>query len=58
MAIDDLMRRLHARFGSDICDWARVMVSARSARLAGLPAVAHDRLRAAAEFRALMSSGR
>jgi hypothetical protein len=45
------MYRLFPRFGHDVCDWARVMMSCRAA---DLPSVRADRLRAAAEFRRML----
>jgi hypothetical protein len=48
MTIDQVYFKAFQRFGHDASDWASSMISARRVTL---PAVKHDRLRAAAEFR-------
>ena len=50
-----MMLLLYPSRGSVVCEWTRVMISARSA---ALPSVVHDRLRAAAEFRRMLRAGR
>lgn len=47
----DIMDRHFTKYGHDLCEWTRCMIEARSSVI---PSVKADRLRAAAEFRAML----